>query len=103
MSLKAFLKTAERHSISHQYDNIEGMLEGADFDLLVNLTDIQEHTRLNRQALEKGRPIWSEKPLANSCKEGRYSLDLLITKGLKFWSAPMVVNSLQSTFMSRTI
>ena len=42
------------------------MLTGVPFDLLVNLTDMQEHERLNRQALEAGRHVWSEKPMANS-------------------------------------
>ncbi|NND06742.1 MAG: Gfo/Idh/MocA family oxidoreductase [Saprospiraceae bacterium] len=96
-------ETAEKHTIPHQYDNIEAMLEGAPFDILVNLTDMQEHGRLNRQALEKGRHVWSEKPLANSYREGRSLLDLARAKGLKLWSAPVVVNSPQFAFMSRTI
>lgn len=96
-------ETAKKHKIPNQYAHIDAMLAGAAFDLLVNLTDMQEHGRLNRAALEKGRHVWSEKPLANSYREGRALLDLATGKGLKLWSAPVVVNSPQFAFMSRTI
>ena len=78
--------------VANQYPHIDAMLAGAPFDLLVNLTDMQEHERLNRQAIEAGRNIWSEKPIANSLAAGqvtveRYRLDRKIWIGLRSWSA----------------
>src|SRR5438445_2113351 len=40
-------RQAARFKIPHHYPNIEDMLAGAAFDLLVNLTDMQEHEHLN--------------------------------------------------------
>jgi len=60
---------AAKFKVPNQYPHIDQMLAGADFDLLVNLTDMQEHEHLNRQAIEAGKHIWSEKPIANSADE----------------------------------
>jgi predicted dehydrogenase len=57
---------AEEFNIPNQYPHIDQLLAGAPFDLMVNLTNMQEHGRLNKQAVMKGKHIWSEKPLANS-------------------------------------
>src|SRR5262249_21091583 len=59
-------RQAEKFRIPNQYPHIDQLLAGAAFDLLVNLTDMQEHEHLNRQAVEAGKHVWSEKPLANS-------------------------------------
>ncbi len=61
------------------------MLEGPHFDLFVNLTDMQEHGRLNKQALLAGRHIWSEKPMADTYKEGKELFDLANDKDLRIW------------------
>jgi predicted dehydrogenase len=94
---------AAKFNLPNHYPHIDLLLAGAPFDLLVNLTDMQEHGRLNKQALLVGKHVWSEKPMANSYQEGRALLDLAITKGLRLWGAPAVVNSPQFAFMSRTI
>jgi predicted dehydrogenase len=65
---------AKRYNVPNRYPHIDQMLAGAAFDLLVNLTDMQEHERLNRQALEAGKHVWSEKPLANSLTAGQQLL-----------------------------
>ena len=79
------------------------MMEGVPFDLLVNITDMQEHGRLNKTGLEAGKHVWSEKPLANTVPEGRELLDLAKKKGLRIWGAPVVVSSPQFAFMSKAI
>jgi predicted dehydrogenase len=94
---------AEKYGIPNQYPSIEQMLAGAPFDLLVNLTDMQEHGRLNRLALLAGRHVWSEKPMANTYAEGKALLDLAQQKGLRIWGAPAVVNSPQFAFMARAL
>lgn len=94
---------AEKYGIPNYYPHIDKMLAGAKFDLMLTLTDMQEHGRLNKQALQSGRNVWSEKPMANTYKEGRELLDLAKSKGIRIWGAPAVVNSPQFAFMSKTI
>ena len=96
-------RQAEKFNIPHHYPHIDQMLAGAPFDLMVTLTDMQEHGRLNKQALLAGKQIWSEKPMANTYQEGRALLDLALKKNLRIWGAPAVVNSPQFTFMSKMI
>src|SRR4030042_1429837 len=96
-------KHAKDYNIPNSYPHIDQMLTGAPFDLMVTLTDMQEHGRLNKLALEAGKHVWSEKPLANSYLEGRALLDLAKKKRLRIWGAPVVVNSPQFAFMSKTI
>jgi predicted dehydrogenase len=94
---------ATEFKIPNTYPHIDQLLAGANFDLMLTLTDMQEHGRLNKQALLAGRNVWSEKPLANTYQEGRALLDLAKTKQLRIWGAPAVVNSPQFAFMSKAI
>jgi predicted dehydrogenase len=97
------IQRAKEFNIPNHYPHIDQMLAGAPFELLVTLTDMQEHEHLNKQGLEAGRHVWSEKPLANSYKAGKALLDLAKGKGLWIWGAPAVVNSPQFAFMSKAI
>jgi predicted dehydrogenase len=94
---------AKEYAIPNVYENIEKMLAGARFDLLVNLTDMQEHEHLNRLALQAGKHVWSEKPMANTYMGGKALLDFAKSKKLRIWGAPAVVNSPQFAFMFKTI
>lgn len=85
------------------YPNIDAMLAGVPFDLMVTTTDMQVHGDLNKKALEAGKHVWSEKPMANTYAEGKALLDLAKSKGLRIWGAPAVVNSPQFVFMSKAI
>jgi predicted dehydrogenase len=96
-------KRAAEFKVPNQYPHIDKLLAGVPFDLLVNLTDMQEHGRLNRLALGAGKNVWSEKPLANSYAEGKALLDMANSKKLRLWGAPAVVNSPQFVFMAKTI
>lgn len=82
---------ASKYGITNHYPHIDQMLAGASFDLMVNLTDMQEHGRLNRQALLAGKNVWSEKQMANTYAEGKALLDLAKEKQLRIWGAPAVV------------
>jgi len=85
------------------YPNIEAMLKGVPFDMMVTLTDMQVHGDLNKKALLAGKHVWSEKPMANTYADGKALLDLARSKKLRLWGAPAVVNSPQFAFMSKTI
>jgi len=94
---------AEKYSIANYYPSIEKMLAGAPFDLLVNLTDMQEHGRLNKIALTGGKNVWSEKPMATTYKEGKDLLALAEQKKIRIWGAPAMVMSPQFAFMAKAI
>jgi predicted dehydrogenase len=94
---------AERFNIPNHYSHIDQMLAGAAFDLMVNLTDMQEHEHLNRQAIEAGKHVWSEKPMANSLDAGQQLLEAARKKGVRMWGAPAMVVSPQFAFMAKTV
>jgi predicted dehydrogenase len=96
-------KQAKKFKIPNSYSHIDKMLAGAEFDLLVNTTDMQEHEHLNFQAIEAGKHVWSEKPMANTLLAGQKLLALAKKKGVKLWGAPTVVMSPQFAFMAQTI
>jgi len=85
------------------YPNIDAMLAGVPFDMMITLTDMQVHEGLNRKALMVGKHVWSEKPMANTYAAGKELLDFARSKKLRLWGAPTVVNSPQFEFMSKRI
>lgn len=96
-------RQAARFKIDHAYPNIDSMLQGVPFDFLVNLTDMQEHENINRRALEAGKHVWSEKPIANSFEAGQELLKIAKQKNLRLWAAPITVQSPQFAFMAGVI
>jgi predicted dehydrogenase len=96
-------KQAEAFKVAHHYPHIDKMLAGEPFDFLINLTDMQEHEHLNRQALEAGKHVWSEKPIANSLAAGQKLLRIAQEKKRRLWGAPITVQSPQFAFMARTL
>ncbi|MBC7848359.1 MAG: Gfo/Idh/MocA family oxidoreductase [Chitinophagaceae bacterium] len=94
---------AKEFKVPNHYPHIDKLLAGAPFDLMITLTDMQEHGRLNKQALTAGKHVWSEKPMANTYAEGKALLDLAKSKKLRIWGAPAVVNSPQFAYMSKMI
>ncbi len=96
-------KQAEKFKIAHHYPHIDRMLAGEPFDFLIDLTDMQEHEHLNRQALKAGKHVWSEKPIANSLSAGQDLLRLAREKQRRLWGAPITVQSPQFAFMARTL
>ncbi len=85
------------------YPNIDKMLAGNHFDMMITLTDMQEHGWINKRALEAGRHVWSEKPMANTYQEGADLYTFAQQKKLRLWGAPAVVNSPQFAFMNKAI
>jgi len=94
---------AKEFNIPNHYPHIDKLLAGAPFDLMVTTTDMQEHGRLNKQALMAGKHVWSEKPMANTYAEGKSLFDYAKSKKLRIWGAPAVVNSPQFAYMSKAI
>ena len=100
---RALAQNKEYKVNAQTYPHIDAMLSGVPFDMMVTLTDMQNHGELNKKALLAGKHVWSEKPMANTYAEGKALLDLARSKKLKLWGAPAVVNSPQFAFMSKQI
>lgn len=100
---RAVAQNKEYKVNAQTYPDIDAMLKGVPFDMMVTLTDMQLHGELNKKALLAGKHVWSEKPMANTYAEGKALLELAKTKKLRIWGAPAVVNSPQFEFMSKTI
>lgn len=96
-------RAAAEHGVADAFPHVDKLLAGAKFDLLVNLTDMQEHEHLNFGAVKAGRHVWSEKPMANSVEAGQELLALAEKQGVRVWGAPTVVNSPQFRFMAQTL
>jgi len=96
-------RQAQRFNIAHHFSHIQKQLAGPEFDLLVNLTDMQEHEHLNREAIAAGKHVWSEKPIANTLAAGQKLLGQATSGGVRIWGAPIVVHSPQFAFMAKAI
>jgi predicted dehydrogenase len=81
---------AQRYGISHAYTNLEEMLEHADIEAVINLTNIPSHAAVSRQILESGRHCFSEKPIATTLAEADALVELAAQRGLTFVCAPVV-------------
>ena len=96
-------QAAKKYGASRHFPHIDQLLAGPAFDLLVNLTDIQQHYQINRLALSASRHIWSEKPLGINYAEAKDLLEIAKAKGVQLLGSPTVVASPQFAFMAQTI
>src|SRR5260221_329652 len=67
---------AQAYTIEHTFQDIDQMLSTLDFELLANLTPMPLHAPINRLALEAGRNVWCEKPIATDLAEAQALLSL---------------------------
>jgi len=66
----------------------EGLLADDAIEVVVNLTVPQVHTEVTAQALDAGKHVWTEKPLALTGSDGRELLDVAAGRGLRLGCAP---------------
>jgi len=69
-------------------DSVDGLLADPKVDLVINLTIPAAHSEVSLKALESGKHVHSEKPLAVKLEDGRAVLDLAKEKGLHVGCAP---------------
>lgn len=85
---EAAAQFARHFAISHQYQSLEEILNDAQIELVVNLTNPRAHYEVSRACLEAGKHVYSEKPLAMTFPEARALVELAEKKGLLLSSAP---------------
>ena len=98
MNLSAAEKSAEEFSLPKAC-SVEELLSDPEIQIVINLTPPQAHTTVNRQILNAGKHLFSEKPFAPTAAEAKEVLDLAAEKGLMVGSAPdtFLSSGLQST------
>jgi predicted dehydrogenase len=72
----------------HVYASLEALLADPGIDLVLNLTIHHAHFAVNRQCLEAGKHVVSEKPLALRADEARELVDLAEARGLRLGGTP---------------
>jgi predicted dehydrogenase len=79
---------AAEYNIPAVYPTLEAMLDGADLDLVVNLTPIPFHGATSRTILEAGKHLVVEKPIATTLEEADKLIELANARDLKIVVAP---------------
>ena len=86
--LEKATKAAEKYGIPKPYASVEELIADPALDLILNLTPPGVHGRYNRMALEAGKHVYTEKPLAATFAEGKEIMALAAEKGLSVGCAP---------------
>jgi predicted dehydrogenase len=71
--------------------SVDELLASDQVDAVLNLTIPAAHVEIGTRALQSGKHVFAEKPLALSVTEGRPMLDLAVELGLRVGSAPDTV------------
>lgn len=80
-------QSAQKYCVKKAY-SLEEMLSDDDVEIVVNITVPLAHTEISRAALNAGKHVYSEKPLALSLEEAKATIDLAESKGLMIACAP---------------
>lgn len=90
MNTQLMRSRAEQYKIVHQYDSYAALLADPEIDIVLNLCPPKTHYALNRQAIEAGRHVYCEKPLAVTYGEGAELERLAQEKGVFLGCSPDV-------------
>ena len=84
-------QVAEQYAIPAQYDDYRSMLAESDAEAVINLTPIQLHTETTLAALEAGKHVYSEKPVATTLADAVRIRDEANRRDLTLVCAPSVL------------
>lgn len=76
-----------------RYESLEELLDDADVQIVLNLTNPKSHYEISRTCLEAGKHVYSEKPLAMKLDDAEALVELADKKGLYLSGAPCSVLS----------
>ena len=83
---------AEFHHL-RRYESLDQLLEDGTVHLVANLTNPRSHFAISQAALQAGKHVYSEKPLAMSLSQAEQLVELADGQGLLLASAPCSVLS----------
>ena len=78
---------AEQHAIPHVY-SVEELLADPEIEIVINLTIPNAHAEIALQAIDAGKSVYSEKPLALTRQQGQKVLTAAQTRGVRVGGAP---------------
>ena len=81
-------KAAKKYQINKIYDNMTEVFLDSEVEIVLNLTRPNEHFEITKQALEAGKHVYSEKPLAATKEEGEILISLAKEMNLMIGGAP---------------
>ena len=81
-------KAKEAYNVPKIYDTMHDAFADEEVDIVLNLTRPYEHFDVSKAALEAGKHVYSEKPLAATFEEGKILAALAEEKGLYLGGAP---------------
>ncbi len=81
-------KKAEEYGIEKAYETAEEMIKDPAIDVILNITIPEFHAFYNKMALENGKHVYCEKPLATTFAEGKELVALAKEKNLLLGCAP---------------
>ncbi|GAA0305104.1 putative dehydrogenase [Gracilibacillus halotolerans] len=81
-SLERAEKLAKQHAIKYAYDDVTDLLNNKEIEVVHNCTPNSLHYSLNKQILESGKHVLSEKPLALDSNESSELANLAKEKNL---------------------
>ncbi|MDO4271300.1 MAG: Gfo/Idh/MocA family oxidoreductase [Eubacteriales bacterium] len=81
-------RKAAQHGIPKAYASGDEVIADPEVDLILNLTTPQAHFKYNLAALQAGKHVYTEKPLAMTYTEGKQLVQLAKEKGLLLGCAP---------------
>ena len=70
------------------YESFEAVLEDENVDIVINLTDPENHFEVSKRALESGKHVYTEKPFCPELHQAEELVALARSKNLKIISAP---------------
>src|SRR5450756_2528185 len=80
--------TGAKFGIKTIYISLDSMLANEEFDLLINLTRIPDHYGVTMTALNAGKHVYTQKPMATSVEEATRLVDEAKRLSLVLASAP---------------
>ncbi|MDA1096474.1 MAG: Gfo/Idh/MocA family oxidoreductase [Chloroflexi bacterium] len=93
------LRQSEQYAPLRVFRTIEDLLSCDEIQIVLNITPPKAHATVTRMALEGGKHVYSEKPLAPTLEEAQDLVDLATQRGLRLACAPDTIlgSGLQTT------
>lgn len=80
---------AQRFHVPAWYPNIDALLAGCDFDILMDTASIPAHHELNMKALQAGKHLYSQKPVGLTVEQVSQQIAAAQAAGVKFAASPI--------------
>lgn len=92
-----------RHCNIHRYDSLDQILDDDNVDAIINLTNPDSHYEISAAALESGKHVYTEKPLATDLFQAAELVRMAQNRNLQLSSAPCNVLSESAQTLWRSL